>query len=810
MINVKENIFKNEIEKLNELDKEFNSFFDFEDFADYDEIKEKTKKLLPDKLRFRLKYLFYYFDYKKYLDIYEEKNNKFRNVEKYVEDYNKVIFEKLANQFREVCGLVENKELDNQQIESIVRKNRNQLVIAGAGSGKTTTIVGKVKYLLKTKQVNPEDILLLSFTNASASEMKERIKDETNVNLDVFTFHKLGLEIIKNSQKNSANIFNKDLYSTVKKILNSKLSDPIYFEKLIYFMGTARFDIKDEFEFKNETEYKEYLSNNEPITLKGEKVKSYGELEIANYLFSNNIEYEYEKEYKIDTSTFEYSQYVPDFYLPEYDIYIEYFGIDRNNKVAPYFKSKNGKSASEIYNDSIKWKRETHLQNKTNLIETFYYEKKENKLLKNLEKELRKYKVKIEPKTNEEIWKKINEENSGLFSEVCRVFETIINLIKSNDYSFEYLYSLDKVKNSRLNLLTLNLVEPIFDIYQSTLKEHNMIDFNDMINMATSYVEENKYIHNYKYVIVDEYQDISNARYRLLLALRKQKDFKLFCVGDDWQSIYRFNGSDIDLITNFEKYWGKTYISYIEKTYRFTSMMSKLSGDFIMKNRHQYRKKIDAKASEDFAISFVNGYTEKNCVDFLGDKLYGLERNSTVYFLGRYSFDIDILKKNPDYVLHYNAAENLTDIIFNKRKDLKIKFITIHKSKGLQADYVVILNNKNRGMGFPSKINDLPLIELLLASGIDDFKYSEERRLFYVALTRSKKKTFLLTIENNKSCFITELEEDYKEMMKYDREIKESIYKCPECGGRLVSRKSKYGPFLGCSNYPNCRYTKKY
>ena len=113
-------------------------------------------------------------------------------------------------------------------------------------------------------------------------------------------------------------------------------------------------------------------------------------------------------------------------------------------------------------------------------------------------------------------------------------------------------------------------------------------------------------------------------------------------------------------------------------------------------------------------------------------------------------------------------------------------------------------------MGFPSKINDLPLIELLLASGIDDFKYSEERRLFYVALTRSKKKTFLLTIENNKSCFITELEEDYKEMMKYDIKIKESIYKCPKCGGRLVSRKSKYGPFLGCSNYPNCRYTKKY
>ena len=160
--------------------------------------------------------------------------------------------------------------------------------------------------------------------------------------------------------------------------------------------------------------------------------------------------------------------------------------------------------------------------------------------------------------------------------------------------------------------------------------------------------------------------------------------------------------------------------------------------------------------------------------------------------------------------MKYNVQENSTDITYIKRRDLKIKFLTIHKSKGLQADYVIILNNKNYGMGFPSKINDLPIIKLLLASGLDEYPYSEERRLFYVALTRSRKQTLLLTTENNKSIFVKELESDYNYLMKNDTELKRNIYKCPECGGRLVPRSGPYGKFMGCSNYPNCKYIKKY
>ena len=803
-------VINGEINKLKEFDKIFVACFSTQEYLSYDEIFLKIKKLFPPKVKFSFKFIFSYSQYKKYEKLFYYEKEKYNSVKGLVNKHNSEILSNEVQKFNEICGAIEGKELDRQQIDSIVHKDHNQLVIAGAGSGKTTTIVGKVKYLFKTNQAKPEDILLLSFTNASVKEMKERIKKETGMDLDVFTFHKLGLEIIKASTGKNVKIFNTDLFSVVKSLLNENIKDNIYFKNLIYFMSTARFDIKDEFDFTTEKEYEEYLLSNAPTTLKGEKVKSYGELEIANFLFSNNIDYIYEQEYEIDTMTNDYQQYRPDFFLPKYEIYIEYYGIDRDNKVASFFKSKNGKSASDAYNDSIKWKRNIHKKNNTKLIETYYYENKENTLIDNLRSKLEKNNVEIIPKTSEELWKTINESNVGLLSEVCRIFETIINLIKSNNYTLEYLYSLDSVQNSYLNKLTLDLIKPIYLDYQNELKENKTIDFNDMINIATKIVNDNKYIHNYKYVIVDEYQDISNARYLLLSALRAQKDYNLFCVGDDWQSIYRFNGSDIDLITHFESYWGKTYISFIEKTYRFTSMISILSGNFIMKNPNQYVKKINAKMSDEFAISFINGYTEANCIDFLGKKLMSLEKNSTVYFLGRYSFDIDMFKDNSDYMMKYDISENNIQVIYSKRKDLKIKFVTVHKSKGLQADYVVIINNKNSGLGFPSKINDLPLIHLLLHGTTDEYKYSEERRLFYVALTRAKKKTFLLTIENNKSCFVKELEENYKILMENDTELKKNIYTCPKCGARLVSRKGPYGPFMGCSNYPTCKYIKKY
>lgn len=802
------NIYLLEIEKLKSVKNEYNNIFNNNCFLEYNDVYNTINKILPQKLEFKIKYILNFISYKKYLKAYNSLLELTANTKKQVNDYNNNLAIKLINNFPEECKLIENKVLDKEQINAIIRNNKNQLVIAGAGSGKTTTIVGKVKYLLLTNQYRREDILLLSFTNASAQEMKERILKETNLNLDVMTFHKLGLEIIKNSHNNEYKIFNKDLSQTVKEIINTYQKNPSYLNKLNYFISTARFNIKDEFDFTNENEYKEYLSANKPTTYNGELVKSYGELEIANYLFSNNVSYIYEQEYVNKTINSEYQQYYPDFYLPEYNIYIEYFGIDEHNQVAPYFKGKHGLSASDAYNESITWKRKIHEENNTIMIETFYYEMKQGNLIINLENNLKKYGVKLIHKSEAELWETINKNNNGVLNEICNVFATIISLIKSNDYLLEYIESLPEIKYSYINKLTLDLITPIYNNYQNKLKEENAIDFNDMINIANNDIINNNFLHKYKYVIVDEYQDMSISRFKLLKSIRKQNDYKLFCVGDDWQSIYRFNGSDIDLITNFEKYWGNTYISYIEKTYRFTSIISYISSKFIMKNPKQYKKAIIAKPSNDFAIKFINGYTEKNCLDFLEKDLIFLDKNSTVFFLGRYSFDINIIKNNNNFIIKYNTSKNTTDIIYTKRLDLKIEFLTIHKSKGLQADYVILLNNKNNGMGFPSKINDLPIIKVLLSNGLNEYPDAEERRLFYVALTRAKKKVILLTVKNNESTFIKEIEKDYNYLIKADDELKRNLYTCPECGGKLITRKGPYGTFLGCNNYPNCKYSK--
>lgn len=305
-------------------------------------------------------------------------------------------------------------------------------------------------------------------------------------------------------------------------------------------------------------------------------------------------------------------------------------------------------------------------------------------------------------------------------------------------------------------------------------------------------------------MIVDEYQDISKARYGLLKALRNSQDYELFCVGDDWQSIYRFAGSDIGFILNFSNYWGASEESKIETTYRFTRSLIDISGNFIMMNPAQKKKAIRGQCGDNgFALSEINGYTEKNAAEFMAQKLGDLPQGSTVFFIGRYSFDSKMLQDSGLFNLQYNNQTGFVDVCYRKRADLKMSFTTAHKSKGLQADYVFILNNKTSRMGFPSKIQDAPLLDLLLES-CDDYPFAEERRLFYVALTRAKKKAILLTVKDRESVFAIELRTRYAEELKRER------FECPLCGGRLVKRTGRYGDFFGCSNYKygSCKYTR--
>lgn len=428
----------------------------------------------------------------------------------------RVLEVRIQNAYR-LIGDVEGRKLDRQQMTCIVKDAHNHLVIAGAGTGKTTTVVGKIKYLLRSGKYGPEDILVLSFTNASASEMSDRIAKETGCNIAASTFHKLGLNIITETDGIKPKITHLELRTFIREQLKFNMRSDAYLKLLNSYILFNRVAAKSEFEFKTQAEYDEYLQLNPPMTLANEKVKSYGEMNIANFLMQNGIQYIYEHPYEIDTRTREYGQYFPDFYLPEYGIYIEYFGINRNGDVPLYFRSSNGMTATQTYQASMEWKRETHKRNGTTMIECFAYEQFEGTLLENLQKKLADRSVRLSPKTTQELWKQISSDGESTLDGVVELFETVVNLIKSNGYPIAEVRRLNTGnRNEKNNSIILSLVEPIYDAYNSYLAKNNEIDFNDMINLAKRYVDEGKYRNPYKYVIVDEYQDISKARFLLL------------------------------------------------------------------------------------------------------------------------------------------------------------------------------------------------------------------------------------------------------------------------------------------------------
>lgn len=575
-----------------------------------------------------------------------------------------------------LIGNVEGRKLDKQQMTCIVKDAHNHLVIAGAGTGKTTTVVGKIKFLLKSGKYKPEDILVLSFTNASASEMSQRINQETGCNIDASTFHKLGLNIITKVNGIVPKITQLNLRKFVKEQLLLNMQSDAYLNLLSSYLLYNRVVSKSEFEFKTQSEYEEYLRLNPPTTINNETVKSYGEMDIANFLTQNGIQYIYEHPYKVDTRTSEYGQYNPDFYLPEYDIYIEYFGINKDGEVPSYFKGVNGMTATQSYQASMKWKRETHSTNDTILIECYAYEKFDGVLLDNLKEKLSAKDVKLTPKTTKELWEQVSADGDSILDGVIELFETVINLIKSNGYTIATVRQLNiGNSNAQNNNMVLSLLEPIFNAYCNYLSEHKEIDFNDMINMATKYVEQGKYVSPYKYVIVDEYQDISKARYSLLCRMRESNDYDLFCVGDDWQSIYRFAGSDIGYILNFEQYWGSTEISKIETTYRFTQKLIEISGNFIMQNPVQIKKSIKGKNDTvGFALGEISGYTDKFSIEFMTKKLEDLPRGSSVFFIGRYSFDAKLLSDSGLFECQYNNVSGFVEVKYRKRIDLKNEF----------------------------------------------------------------------------------------------------------------------------------------
>lgn len=712
-------------------------------------------------------------------------------------DYNQQFVLKQLAEFQHFFDHVESQPLTKNQREACVKNEQYNLVLAGAGTGKTSTMIGRAGYLIKSAIATPSQVLMLAFGNDAAKEMSERINTKLGIDgFTVKTFHSLGKLIITQVEGivPAINKMAEDdrLKTQFVDQQFQQLMQQTHYQSLVvqYFLHFA-YPYKDPFKFKSLGACNKYIRDNELRTLQGELVKSYEECEIANFLFQQGITYQYEANYQVNTSGPDFRAYQPDFYLPNDGIYIEHFTIDEHNHTPAFIDETK-------YIEGMTWKRELHTKHQTPLIETYSYQKRQGVLLKELEANLLDLGVIFEPLPNSTILKTLNE--FGQVSAFSRLLAQLLSLLK-----FAFVTVQDLVNKAAQHedhermLAAAQLFEPIYTAYQQHLTNTQTIDFDDMIGKAISYIESNRYQSNFTHILVDEFQDISVSRARMLKALlAQQPDSTLFCVGDDWQAIYQFTGSDVSITKQFEEHFGIAATSILDTTFRFNNKIGDVASGFVMQNPEQITKQIQSfHQVQQAAVSLLktanNNAGIEEALSLINAKVKTIV---SVLILVRFSHD------RPDIAR-----------LQNHYPKLHLKVMTAHGSKGKEADYVIILGLQKGKFGFPSEKANHSLLDLLLPN-VDSYAFAEERRLFYVALTRAKHHVYLVSDGNNASDFVRELINDDYDIIQQQSDkphfqTKIADIPCSQCEtGYMVAKDSQYGQFFGCSDFPLCTHTQ--
>ena len=685
----------------------------------------------------------------------------FGNIHALVKKHNEEIVQNILDTHKVFFDHCLKYPLDKQQRRSIVSEEDNCLVVSSAGSGKTSSIVGKVKYLTEVKGIAPHKILLISYTNKAAAELTERMA--TN-GLKGYTFHKLAIDIIGRATGTKPSICDNtdslfvDIYHTLLGNKDFKNSIVEYF--IDYQSNEADWE-------QRKNERREKLSEQKNVQLKAMcpdmdgraiYVRSEQEQKICFVLSSLGVRFRYEEAYEHQLADEMHSQYRPDFsiYFEQNGvtkrIYLEHFGVDEHGLVPAWFaKDKNitYEEANQKYNDGITWKKAAHEKFGTQLLVTssadFHYSDIRDKLRKLLDDAG----VPIQEKTDEELYDLVLPKGSKQEKAFIRLVVTFVTLVKSSCKSVKDVLKRAKyAEDERSVFIIKNIFQPVYERYISALRDNNQIDFTDAILQATEICRVSRPV-EYDYIIVDEFQDISVDRYNFLKVLREgNPPAKLYCVGDDWQSIYRFSGSDMALFNQFSEYFGATEINKIETTYRFGEPLVSLSSHFIQRNKSQIQKDIHSFSSEMKTELEFYSYDRRDYCNTIGQLVASIPSDKSIFLLGRYSFD--------DYYLSFMYQSikegNRFFYVIGGRK---IEFLTVHKSKGLEADYVILLQCNKDTYGFPSLVSDDPVLNYVLTKS-DQFPYGEERRLFYVAITRAKMKTLVLYDKRFPSVFVDE------------------------------------------------------
>ena len=675
-----------------------------------------------------------------------------------IKQHNKAVINGRLERYRTFFDTCLAYPLDDQQRRSIVSEEDNCLVVSSAGSGKTSSIVGKVKYLTDIRKVDPERILLISYTNKAAAELTDRMGIP---GLRGYTFHKLALDLIGQVTKQKPSICeNTDaLFVGIYRHL-LKTED---FRKSVFRYFIDFQDDEADWE-KRKNERRQDLAAQKVTRLKAMLpdmdgndiyVKSVQEQKLCFVLSSLGVMFRYEEQYEHRVADETHSQYKPDFsiYYESHGqlkrIYLEHFAVDEHSLVPTWFAKEKGityEEANQQYNDGITWKKYLHEKYGTTLLYTSsadfnYFDIKEK--LKDM---LTDAGVKCQEKTMEELYAMVLPEGSKREKAFIRLAVTFATLLKSSCKSLSSI--LAKNEDERTDFIIRNIFKPVYDSYQAELQKRGQIDFTDAILTATELCRQYRPV-RYDYIIVDEFQDISVDRYQFLLALRAgNPPAKLYCVGDDWQSIYRFSGSDMALFNSFEEFFGPTDMNKIETTYRFGEPLVGYSSWFIQKNATQITKKIHPFNTQTKTELLFQPYERNEYCNVIGQLVASIPADKSIFLLGRYSFD--------DYYLSFmyqsvKEAGKFFYVIGGR----KIEFLTAHKSKGLEADYVIILQCNRDVYGFPSMVSDDPVLDVVLTKS-DKYPHGEERRLFYVAITRAKVKTIVMYDRRYPSVFVDE------------------------------------------------------
>jgi DNA helicase IV len=393
-----------------------------------------------------------------------------------------------------------------------------------------------------------------------------------------------------------------------------------------------------------------------------------------------------------------------------------------------------------------------------------------------------------------------------------------ISLLKANRKGLpeiaKFQMESEQIKNTfqrNRTRLFFKIVRGAYAHYSDYLDKTNKIDFHDMINDAADIVAAREVKLPYRYIIIDEFQDTSMSRYNLVKAIKEENSARLFCVGDDWQSIYRFAGSDLEIFTGFDKMVGETNLLKIENTYRNPQSLIDIAGNFVMSNNNQYRKNLISSNKKHEQPVCIVGY-EKDPMDAferaINDIVKAIPEVREVMIIGRNNFDINFIDNFSEFKKSYSKKEDAIVIRYSKYPDIRFQYLTAHRSKGLEAEATIIINVNNNSIGFPNKIADDALLGYILTKR-EPYRFAEERRLFYVALTRTRNLTYITTKHASRSEFVIELIERYK--VPYVRtgnpNTEERVVHCPECiKGQLISKKK----YVYCSNYPRCEFGTGY